>query len=344
MTGQVSSLFAHKVATAAMQASSSDPAYRNGLLRSVGIDPDVSVDGKMMIEADSYYSLCERVAGETPEGRSIAIRVGTSMSIDDYGAFGLAWKSAVNLKSSFERMERFGKILTNVSLYEAREDKDGVSLILHRDGIHRLGLCISNEQSIIAIAHVCRAVSASELMFKQITFRHPAPADLNPFREFFGCDVHFGAEDNAITVSMDMALQPNKLGDPALSLYFDTHMEKELAHKPGDRVLGQRIRIMVSQSLSDGVPTLSAIASQLGMSARTLQRRLTDQNLSFQSLVDEARRQLAEKLLTETGYGLAEIAFLTGFSEQSTFTRAFKRWAGQTPRSFRIDVQHRWSR
>ncbi|MCB1718365.1 MAG: helix-turn-helix transcriptional regulator, partial [Candidatus Competibacteraceae bacterium] len=72
---------------------------------------------------------------------------------------------------------------------------------------------------------------------------------------------------------------------------------------------------------------------------RTLQRRLANRGYSYQTLVDESRRQLAERLLQKTDYSLAEVAFMTGFSEQSAFTRAFKRWAGQTPRSFRIDSQ-----
>ncbi|MDY6898424.1 MAG: helix-turn-helix transcriptional regulator, partial [Cyanobacteriota bacterium] len=63
----------------------------------------------------------------------------------------------------------------------------------------------------------------------------------------------------------------------------------------------------------------------------------SEQGYSFQNLVDESRRQLAEQLLQQTDYSLAEVAFMTGFSEQSAFTRAFKRWAGQTPRSFRLN-------
>jgi len=75
------------------------------------------------------------------------------------------------------------------------------------------------------------------------------------------------------------------------------------------------------------------------MSARTQQRRLSEQGHSFQSLVDRARQDLAQRLLVETDYSLAEVAFLTGFAEQSGFTRAFKRWAGQTPRSYRLGAR-----
>jgi len=75
------------------------------------------------------------------------------------------------------------------------------------------------------------------------------------------------------------------------------------------------------------------------MSGRTLQRRLSEQGYSYQTLVDESRRELARRLLRQTDFSLIEVTFMTGFSEQSAFTRAFKRWAGQTPRSFRVDAQ-----
>jgi AraC-like DNA-binding protein len=100
--------------------------------------------------------------------------------------------------------------------------------------------------------------------------------------------------------------------------------------------LAGRVRRVVTHALSDGLPTLSAVASELGFGPRTLQRRLSESGHSFQSIVDLARKELALKLLRETELCLAEIAFLTGFSEQSGFTRAFKRWADQTPRSYRL--------
>jgi AraC-like DNA-binding protein len=83
------------------------------------------------------------------------------------------------------------------------------------------------------------------------------------------------------------------------------------------------------------VPTLAEIAGCMGMSSRTLQRRLSAEGLAYQDLVSSARKSLSEQLLRRTDYALAEIAFLTGFSDQSTFTRAFKRWHQQTPANYR---------
>jgi AraC-like DNA-binding protein len=144
---------------------------------------------------------------------------------------------------------------------------------------------------------------------------------------------------DALLVSNDTLLTPNKLGDESISRFFETHLESQLCEYEDDSSLDQRVGILITQSLSEGIPRISDIASRLGMSGRTLQRRLSVRGRSFQTLVDESRRQLAQRLLEKNEYPLAEIAFLTGFSEQSAFNRAFKRWAGQTPRSFRIQAQ-----
>ncbi|MGD2061075.1 MAG: helix-turn-helix transcriptional regulator [Acidimicrobiia bacterium] len=85
----------------------------------------------------------------------------------------------------------------------------------------------------------------------------------------------------------------------------------------------------------DGRPRKSQIARRLGMSERTLHRRLAERGETFQSIALRAQREAAESLLSGGGSSLAEVTFLTGFSDQSAFTRAFKGWTGQTPQRFR---------
>jgi AraC-like DNA-binding protein len=149
--------------------------------------------------------------------------------------------------------------------------------------------------------------------------------------------VYFGADRDALLVSEATLRTPNTLGDPGLSRFFDTHLAAEVRAFSDEMALDRQVREYVSKGLSAGAPALSEVARHLGMSGRTLQRRLAKQGRSYQMLVDESRRRLAQRLLRETDFSLAEVAFMTGYSEQSAFTRAFKRWAGQTPRSFRIE-------
>lgn len=337
--GQISALFAHKVVAAAAEGSATAAARRAELLRSVGVDPDAPVDPKRMIPDHVYYGLCERVARLHADDPALPLRVGASMRCDDYGAFGLAWKSAVDLRRSYQRAERYGRVLTSVSTYELRTQKSRHYLTLLREGERRRGLRLSNEQTIVAITQISREVSSLPFSPLAVYFKHPSPGDLSAHERFFGCPVLYDADRDAMEISEEQLQTPNKLGDPGLSQFFDAHLEQQLAELSDANGLEQRVRIQISQALSDGAPSVASIAERLGMSGRTLQRRLSEQNCAFQDLVDRARKDLAQKLLSQSDYAVAEVAFLTGFSEQSAFTRAFKRWSGDTPAQYRKEAR-----
>lgn len=332
--GQITSLFVHKVIRQV------DPALdRRALLESVGVDRDAPVDRKVMVADTDYYAFLERIAHEDPGAIDLPLRVGATMACNDYGTFGLAWKSAVNLRGSCERAERYGRLLTSVSTYEVRDAEAGAYMVLHRAGERRLGLRLSNEASIASIAAICNEVSTTPFRALEIHFKHDAPGSTAAHERHFGCPVQFGSDRDALLISHETMQAPNVLGDDGISRYLDQHLEEEVARFGHGAALERRVRDAIAQSLSGGVPGVSDIAGRFGMSARTLQRNLSERGYSFQALVDASRRELAERLLADTGYALAEIAFLTGFSEQSAFTRAFKRWAGETPRSYRIAAQ-----
>ena len=112
------------------------------------------------------------------------------MRSDDYGAFGLAWKSAVNLRGSYQRAERYGRVLTSVSTYEVRAEDGRIFMVLHRDGEQRLGLRLSNEQTIVAITEISREVSRRRFSPDAVHFKHPSPGDIAEHEDYFGCPVH----------------------------------------------------------------------------------------------------------------------------------------------------------
>jgi AraC-like DNA-binding protein len=140
--------------------------------------------------------------------------------------------------------------------------------------------------------------------------------------------LHFG--DGALATK-------TRLGDEGLSAFLLSQLDQIRAQREqGSLVV--RVRGAVTDALCDGPPRKGQIARQLGMSERTLQRQLSDRGQSFQGLVNEVRREVAEQLLTTSHNTLSEVAFLTGFSDQSAFQRAFKIWTGQTPAGFRQAV------
>lgn len=327
--GHVTSLFARKMVAAAGEGI--DGA---AFLRGAGIDPGGAWDPKAMIPADAYYDMLEGIAAET-DVTALLLRAGASMRLDEYGALGLAFKAATTLGASYGRVERFARLWSSVVEYELRPDARGMLFILQRHGARRLGLRLSNEATLASAISIARQVSPVPVAPLEVLIRHPAPQSVTAHEEWFGAPVRFGAGLDAILFSTETLARPNILGDAGISGYLATHLERELSEIADEAPLIAQTRDAIAQSLSEGAPRMAEIARGLGLSARSFHRRLSDHGLSFQTLTEETRRDLAVGLLRDQRHSLAEIAFLTGFAEQSSFTRAFKRWVGMTPASYR---------
>jgi len=326
--GKITTLFVRKV----LEEIDSD-IDKNAWMRSMGIELNRPVH---MISDAHYYSFFERAAAIDRNGTTLPLRTGAAMRSDDYGAFRLAWKSATTLRGSYHRAERYAQVLTTVATYEVEATNDGAYIHLHRAGERHLGMRLSNEATIASVLTISQEVSTAAIHPLAVYFKHAAPASIADHETFFGCPVHFDSDRDALLISNESLQAPNKLGDASISKFFQSHLESEVAKLEEETSLDRQIRRHVTQCLSEGMPMLSEVARHFGMSGRTLQRQLAELGYSYQTLVDESRRQLAENLLRETDFSLVEVAFMTGFSEQSAFARAFKRWAGQTPRNFRI--------
>jgi AraC-like DNA-binding protein len=327
--GYVTSLFARK-----MVAAAGPDIDAHALLSGIGLDPDGSWDPAAMLPDTTYYELLERIAAVT-DVTDLPLRVGASMRLDEYGALGLAFKAATTLGASYARVVRYARLWTSVVAYELRPDPRGTLYVLHRSGERRLGLRLSNEATLASSIALARQVSPVPVVPLQVLMRHGAPGSVAAHEAWFGCPVRFDAGIDAILFSPRTLAQPNILGDEGISRYLASHLDAELAEIAPQTPLVNRARDAIAQALAGGSPRMGDIACILGLSARSFHRRLSEHGVSFQTLTEETRRDLAIGLLRDERHSLAEIAFLTGFAEQSSFTRAFKRWVGQTPASYR---------
>lgn len=331
---EITSLYVYKVI-----GQASPGVNTADLVEALGLDPEGSIDPTRMIPAADYYDFFADLASLDPNGLVLPLRIGAAMHSDEYGAFGLAWKSAPNLRGSFARSERYGQVLGSAETYSVEKTGGGVLFNLEKAGDGRMGMLLSNEASLSAVDTISREVSTGDFAPLAIYFKHAPRGDVSVYEAHFGCPVYFESGRDALLVSETSIDAPNRVGDETIASFFDRHLEQQLASRMSGGSLELRVRRAVTNTLSEGVPTVSSIASELAMSSRTLQRRLSEEGRSFQGIVDVSRKELAKRLLAETDYSLLEVAFLTGFSEQSGFTRAFKRWAGETPRSYRLSAR-----
>ncbi|WP_425041449.1 AraC family transcriptional regulator [Primorskyibacter sp. S187A] len=327
--GQVTSLFARKVVGVA-----GDAVDARAVLASVGLDIDGPVDPKHMIDDDRYYGMIETMAGQM-DITALPLRVGEAMRTDEYGALGLAWKAAPNLLGSFSRVARYWRLWTSVTQYELQKTDRGMLFVQHRKGFRRLGLRISVEATMASGVSLGRQVSSRPFSPIEVYFKHAAPKTLEHHEAYFGCPVHFAADRDAMLLSHHSLSQPNILGDEGITSFLVSHLEQEIQQIDDTPDLPAQTKGEIARALSEGLPKMADIARKLGLSARSFHRRLAEHGLSFQTLTEETRREIATAMLQDERYALSEIAFLTGYSEQSAFNRAFKRWMGMTPAAYR---------
>lgn len=327
--GQITSLFARKVVDVA-----GDAVDRIAVLASVGVDADGAWDPKHMLDDDDYYGMIELMA-EQMDITPLPLIVGDAMRPDEYGALGLAWKAAPNLLGSLSRVTRYWRLWTSVTQYELQETPQGILYIQHREGVRRLGKRISIEATSASTVSLARQVSPRPFSPIEVYFRHAAPKTTDRHETYFGCPVHFGSDKDAMLLSHQSLSEPNILGDKGITQFLVSHLDQELAQIDDSPALQTQTKDEIARALSEGLPKMADIARRLGLSARSFHRRLAEQGLSFQTLTEQTRREIATAMLQEERYALAEIAFLTGYSEQSAFNRAFKRWMGVTPATYR---------
>lgn len=179
-----------------------------------------------------------------------------------------------------------------------------------------------------------REATGGALRLVRVDVPYPAPGD-RAAQDLFACPVRHDANRAALvcTPSVWQAEVPG--ADAALGRILEEHAALLVERLPVEGDWLDELERNVALALPDGSPSIADSGRGLGLGARTLQRRLGERGLTYKTVVDGVRERLARMHLADTSLSLAEVAFLLGFSEQSAFTRAFKRWTGKTPASVR---------
>lgn len=159
--------------------------------------------------------------------------------------------------------------------------------------------------------------------------------DTSVYERIFRAPVHNNADKTAIVFPKELLDLPINNPDVNLARYLQPIADEVLKNLPGARSIIHDVQEKLLKNLEQGETSLEAVAEQLHMSARTLQRRLDEESTNFGEVLDQTRHSAAVGFLKDPSISITETAFLLGFSEPSTFYRAFKRWTGETPANYR---------
>ena len=180
-----------------------------------------------------------------------------------------------------------------------------------------------------------RRSSGGLLPIFEVAFAHPAPEGTGEHRRVYAAPLRFAAPENAITLDAAVLAAPLVAADPTLIAVLDRQVEALLAKLPPRDDFLAGLRRELADELAEGTIDLERVARRMHTSTRTLQRRLREAGMTFQSYTDEVRRDLTLERLAAPGATITEVAFLAGFSDVSAFHRAFRRWTGSTPAEYR---------
>ena len=195
------------------------------------------------------------------------------------------------------------------------------------------------EFTVVNFWEYLRKMTGRPLFPTAIQIQHVRGTNKAAFDRYFGIDVQFGAPRNVVHIREDDLKAPVPNADGKLLDVLKQCCEQVLAQLPEPRPsLADQVRHYAAERLTQGEARLERIAQALGLSPRTLTRRLADADTSFNRIVDELRKELAEKYLTETSLSITEVAFAVGYTNVSAFDTAFKRWTGQTPNRYRVQA------
>jgi len=285
------------------------------------------------VPADHFFELHEVL--DEKLGAGFSIRVGQEMKIEDYGVLGLAWRTCSWIGEIFDRSERYFKLLSDTYVFKVEKGPEISKVYLYRDA-HRRGLELSNEATFSATVVVLQAMSEKAIFPVSVSFKHNPPRKLDDYHKAFQCPILFNQSRNVISyTTKDLNLRTAK-ADISINKFLVERVEEETnGIKINSNKLITDIQQLIEDALPSGIPSVASLAEILGMSARTLTRRLSEHGVTFRDLIQQKQEERSKFLLTQSDASIAQIAFETGFSEQSAFNRAFKRWTQKTPIEYR---------
>ena len=303
------------------------------LLRRVGIEPVQAA------QPETRYSLAElnrlwRLVESLSQDEAVGLTVARFVRPTSWQALGFAIWASNTLMAGFERLAANFRMFSDYGTLKISESNNQVDISLHKSlTIERW--CSSETDAFMGTCMLtARHIFEPGLVPLQVSLSRPQPADPTPWQRVFKCPVFFNAAHDTISFSEAVMHQSLLTASPELAAQNDALVADYLARFDRSDLRGQ-LESMLLNHLPLGSLTLVQVAQHLGLSSRTLQRRLADKGSSFQFVVDALRSRQA-LLWVENGHlPLSEVGYRLGFTNAGNFTRAFKRWYQLSPNQCR---------
>jgi AraC-like DNA-binding protein len=302
------------------------------LLRRAGLPAGFFQQEKIYVTTSELFALW-RAIGETSADPGIGLKLGAEPRFERYQPSAIAAVCSRSFRDALQRIARYKQLTCpeEIRVHTTRDEAAVEFSYLQAKEIQPdvlVDLCLS------WILSIGRRGTDGQITPLRLELTRPAQ-NRELLETHYGCRVRFNADRNALVFRSSELDRPFVTHNEELLKAIGAQLEAELEERNASADVGEQVKHTLKRSLAGKRPTLQQVARDLCMSVRTLQRRLTDADITFQQLVEETRRELAHHYLKRSSVELNEAAFLLGYVDANSFFRAFHGWEGTSPGEWR---------
>jgi AraC-like DNA-binding protein len=282
----------------------------------------------------TLWDLARNATGD----EAIGLKVGKYARPMHYYAFGYSWLASSTLLDGMQRLTRYIRVVSTASVeLTLTQERDSYALAARFPDEAEAPPKEGIDCGMTSLLALCDFVAEKEIRPVRVELTCPANVHPDAYRAALRAPVEFNARVGKMHFSKETLIAPLPHGTPDVAQATDAIVEQYIETLDPRKVASQVKRLLVDL-LPSGKVDQDLVSSRLNRSASTLQRQLQDEGVSYRDVLDSTRRRLAESYLKDRKYSHAQIAFLVGFSDQSNFSRAFKRWTSMSPKQFQESV------
>lgn len=303
------------------------------LLAEVGLTSEELADPHFRVPHDRLLALwrgATRLSGDP----SFGLSVGQQAPLGSFDVLDYVIRNCAVLGEAFEAIIRYQRLIHTATGFHLERAEGTARFTQRLVGEFAPMPREACEFVLAALVTRGRRVTGRDWSVRQVSFQHAAPDDTREYQRLFRGPVLFSQPVNELVLDEALLRLPTVGADPGLKEVLERHGVDLLSRLPPAEDFISKVRYEISVGMRGSPPSVDTVARKLGLSRRSLQRRLGEEGTRFQQLVDATRRSIAERQIRERKLALSEIAFLLGFSEASAFHRAFRRWTGLTPSEY----------
>lgn len=299
-------------------------------LRKAGQPEDTFAHANPIMSAAGYFAFMEAV-GKLVQHEDASIHMATVTGVEQFSPPIFASFCAVDGRACIERLARYKPLIGPMEF----ELSDG-------DGVLSVGLSCHHEETAMPsflvqcemafLVNMLRTATKEKISPTKVVMQTPPEGQW--FVEFLGCEVEKGQRNIVSFSTEDLAL-PFITRNDSMWGYFEPELGRRLSELDVDESFSARVRSTLIEALPIGAVAIDDVAGRLGVSKRTLQRKLSEEGTSYQKQLNHVRELLAKRYLTTTSMRSNEIAFMLGYFELNSFLRAFNTWTGLSPSEYR---------